>query len=200
MRFCLGHAFCPPAESGETLNMGVSKHPSETYWQRIERAKASRTNTKMFSCVTLIAFLTLGFSAVGPGQKSGTKSDAMSPQFKEQARKAFHAIQRIDPYASTLQSQSAHRAVNGLVDTIKAPLDKYVRDILFTWLAEIEMGHRDVQVHPASARRWMAAEAECQTEAMFYFDFNGLTEEGQKNAAQHVAQQTCLATAKGLPR
>jgi hypothetical protein len=44
----------------------------------------------------------------------------------------------------------------------------------------------------------MTAEAECRTEAMFYFDFDELTEEGQKNAAQHIAQKTCLATAKGL--
>lgn len=139
--------------------MGVSKHPFETYWQRIERAEASRINTKMLSCVTLIAFLTLTFSAVGLGQKSDPKSDAMSPQFKAQARKAFHAVERLEPDENrTLQLQSAHRAVNGLVDAVKTPLDKYVRDILFTWLGEIEMGRRDIQVHPASMRRWMIAE------------------------------------------
>jgi len=144
---------------------------------------------------TLIAYLAVTLSVVSLGQKS----DAMSPQFKEQARKAFRAVERLDfDDSRSLQLQAAHRAVNGLVDTIKTPLDKYVRDILFTWLAEIEMARRDIQVHPASARRWMSAEAECRTEAMFYFDFNGLTEEGQRNAAQHIAEKTCLATAKGL--
>ena len=44
----------------------------------------------------------------------------------------------------------------------------------------------------------MKAQVECQTEAMFYFDFNGLSAEGQKNAAQHIAQKTCLTTAKEL--
>ena len=143
---------------------------------------------------SLIACLAVTLSAVSLGQTPG----AMSPQFKEQARKAFHAVQRIDPDANASQLQPAHRAVNGLVDTIKTPLDKYVRDILFTWLVEIEMARRDIQVHPASARRWMNAEVECQTEAMFYFDFDGLTEEGQKKAAQHIAEKTCLTTAKGL--
>jgi hypothetical protein len=144
---------------------------------------------------TLIAYLAVTLSAVSLGQKS----DAMSPQFKEQARKAFHAVQRLDHDENrSLQLRSAHRAVNGLVDTIKTPLDKYVRDILFTWLAEIEMARRDIQVHPTSARRWMSAEAECQIEAMFYFDFDGLTEEAQKKAAQHSAEKTCLMTAKGL--
>jgi hypothetical protein len=113
------------------------------------------------------SFLVL--SAVSLGQKTGAKSDVMSPQFKEQARKAFRAVERLDPDENrTLQLQSAHRAVNGLVDAINTPLDKYVRDILFTWLGEIEMGRRDIQVHPASMRRWMTAEAECRTEAMFF--------------------------------
>src|SRR6266849_8789754 len=153
-------------------------------------------NTRCEYRATLLSFaLTLTLSAVSLGQTP----DVMSPHFKEQARKAFREVKRIDPDANTLQSQPAHRAVNGLFDTIKTPLDRYVRDILFTWLAEIEMGRRDVKVHPASARRWMNAEVECQTEAMFYFDFDGLTEEGRKNASQHIAQKTCLATAKELP-
>lgn len=144
---------------------------------------------------TLIACLALMLSAVSLGQTPS----AMSPRFKEQARKAFRAIKRIDPDDNrSLQSQPAHRAVNGLFDEIKTPLDKYVHDILFTWLAEIELGRSDIKVHPASARRWMNAEVECQTEAMFYFDFDGLTEEGQKKAAQHIAQKTCITTAKEL--
>jgi hypothetical protein len=61
------------------------------------------------------SFLVL--SAVSIGQKTGAKSDVMSPQFKEQARKAFRAVERLDPDENrTLQLQSAHRAVNGLVD------------------------------------------------------------------------------------
>lgn len=145
---------------------------------------------------SLIACLALMLSAASLGQTP----DAMSPQFKEQARKAFHAVERLDPDDNrALQSQPAHRAVNGLFEQVKTPLDKYVHDILYTWLAEIEMGRRDIKVHPASARRWMNAQVECQTEAMFYFDFDGLTEEGQKKATQDIAQKTCLTTAKGFP-
>ncbi len=141
---------------------------------------------------SLIACLALMLSAVSLGQ---TPSAILSPRFKEQARKAFRAIERLDPDDNrSLQSQPAHRAVNGLFDEIKTPLDKYVHDILFAWLAEIELGRDDIKVHPASARRWMNAEVECQTEAMFYF--GGLTEEGQKIAAQHIAQKMCLTTAK----
>jgi hypothetical protein len=145
--------------------------------------------------VALVAYFAVAFSAVSLGQKS----DVMSPHFKEQARKAYRTVEQLDPDENRAsQLQSAHRAVNGLADAIKTPIDKYVHDILFTWLAEIEIGRRDIQTHPASMRRWIAAEAECQTEAMFYLDFHGLTEEGQKSAAQHVAQKTCLTTAKGL--
>jgi hypothetical protein len=130
----------------------------------------------------------------------GQTPSAMSPQFKEKALKAFHAIDRLDPdYSRALQSQPAHRAVNGLVEYIKAPPDKYVHDILYTWLAEIEMARRETKVHPSEARRWMNAEVECQTEATFYFDFGGLTQEGQKKAAQDITQKTCLTTAKGFP-
>jgi|SRR5579871_421460 hypothetical protein len=142
---------------------------------------------------TLIACLAL--SAISLGQKS----DVMSPQFKEQARKAFRAVERLDFDDNRYsQLQAAHRAVNGLVDTIKTPLDKNVFDILFAWLAEIERARRDTLVNPSSARSWINAEAKCQTEAMFYLDPNGLTEEGRKNAAQHVAEKACVTTAKGL--
>ena len=99
----------------------------------------------------------------------GQASFGMSPQFKEQARLAFRAIQRLDPDDRAFQSQPSHRAVNGLLDKIKTPTDKYVHDILFTWLAELEQGRVEAQSHPASWRQWMKAEVECQTEAEFYF-------------------------------
>jgi len=152
------------------------------------------TKAAAIIAIVVSVCLVLIFSAVSLAQTP----DTMSPQFKEQARKAFRLVERIDP-DRVLQSQPAHRAVNGLFDAIKTPTDKYVHDILFTWLAEIEMGRRDIKIHPASARRWMNAQVECQTEATFYFDFDGLTEEGQKKAAQDIAQKTCLTTAKGLP-
>jgi hypothetical protein len=149
------------------------------------------------TCHSFIAFLALmmSVSAVSLGQKP----EAMSPQFKEQASKAFRLVEHIDPDARVLQSQAAHRAVNGLFDKIKTPTDKYVHDILFTWLAEIEMGRRDIRIHPASARQWMKAQVECQTEATFYFDFDGLTEDGQKKAVQDIAQKTCITAAKEFP-
>ncbi|HEU0047409.1 MAG: hypothetical protein DMG96_40370 [Acidobacteria bacterium] len=131
-------------------------------------------------------------------QTSESKQAVMSLQFKEHALRAFHAIERLDPDDPDryFQSQSAHRAVNNLFDKIKTPLDKQVDDILFTWLAEIEVGRMDTKVHPASWNRWMRAEVECQTEASFYF--GGLTEEGKKEAAQKIAQQTCITTAREL--
>ena len=135
--------------------------------------------------------LALLLSAVSLGQTSGT----MSPQFKEQARKAFHAIERLDP-DSNFKSQPAHQAVNGLLDKIKTPTDKEVHDILFTWLAELVLEKKATEANPASLRRWIKAEAECQSEAMFYF--GGLTEDGKKEAAQRIAQKTCLTTAKEL--
>lgn len=69
----------------------------------------------------------------------------MSGQFKTQARIAFRTIEHLDPDDRVLQSQPAHRAVNGLVNIIKTPTDKYVHDILFTWLAEIEEGRAQAQ-------------------------------------------------------
>jgi hypothetical protein len=120
----------------------------------------------------------------------------MSPQFKEQARIAFRAINRLDSDSRDFQSQPAHRAVNGLLDSIKKPTDKYVHDILFTWLAELEQGRIEAQGHPASWRQWINAEIECQTEAEFYF--GGLTEKGKKKAAERIAQKMCLNTAKEL--
>src|SRR4029077_15080820 len=140
-----------------------------------------------------LAFMLSVFSL---GQTPG----AMSPQFKEQARKAFRAIDRLDPDDNrAFQSHPAHLAVNALFDKIKTPTDKYVHDILYTWLAELEMSRSDVKANPASGRQWMKAEVECQTEAMFYFNFDGLTEEGQKKAAQDITQKTCLTTAKEFP-
>jgi len=68
--------------------------------------------------------LALLLSTVSLGQTSG----AMSPQFKEQARKAFHAIEHLDP-DSNLKSQPAHQAVNSLLDKIKTPTDKEVENI-----------------------------------------------------------------------
>ena len=135
------------------------------------------------------------FPTISLGQTAESKQGAMSIQFKEQARRAFHAIERLDPDGD-FQSQPAHRAVNSLIEKIKTPLDKQVQDILFTWLAELEVGRTETKANPASWRRWMRAETECQTEAMFYF--GGLTEEGKKEAAQKIAQKTCLTTAKEL--
>jgi hypothetical protein len=135
--------------------------------------------------------LALSLSAVSLGQTSG----AMSPQFKEQARKAFHTIEQLDPEGD-FKSHPAHLAVNGLLDKIKTPTDKEVHDILFTWLAELELEKTATKANPASLRRWIKAEAECQSEAMFFF--GGLTEDGKKEAAQRIAQKTCITTAKEL--
>lgn len=128
----------------------------------------------------------------------GQTPPAMSPRFREQARIAFRAIERLDPDDRAFQAQHAHRAVNGLLDNIKTPADKYVHDILFTWLAELEQGRVEAESHPASWRQWMKAEVECQTEAEFYF--GGLTEEGKQKAAERIAHKTCLTTAKELGR
>jgi hypothetical protein len=146
------------------------------------------------SRASIIACLILMLFAVSLGQTPA----AMSPQFKEQARLAFRAIERLDPDERAFQSHPAHRAVNGLLDTIITPADKYVHDILFTWLAELEQGRVEAESRPASWRQWMKAEVECQTEAEFYF--GGLTEEGKKKAAERIAQKTCLTTAKELGR
>jgi hypothetical protein len=143
----------------------------------------------------LTACLALLFSALSLGQTAESKPGAMSPQFKEQAHRAFHAIEHLDPDGD-FKSHSAHLAVNGLLDKIKTPLDKEVYDILFTWLAELELEKTVADSHPKSLRQWIKAEAECQSEAMFYF--GGLTEEGKKEAAQKIAQKTCLRTAKEL--
>lgn len=51
----------------------------------------------------------------------GQAGDAMSGQFKTQARIAFRTIEHLDPDDRVLQSQPAHRAVNGLVNIIKTP-------------------------------------------------------------------------------
>jgi hypothetical protein len=117
----------------------------------------------------------------------------MSPQFREQARRAFHAIDTLDPDARHLQTQHAHQLVNGLLDQIKTPLDKEVQYILFTWLAEIELSK---SAEPAAWRQWMKAEVDCQTEAEYFF--GGLTEDGKKRAAQKIADQTCFVKAKEL--
>jgi hypothetical protein len=135
--------------------------------------------------------LAIAVSVVSLGQTLGT----MSPQFKEQARKAFRAIKRLDPDGD-FKSQPAHLAVNGLLDKINTPTDKEVHDILFTWLAELELEKMVSRSHPASWRQWIKAEAECQSEAMFYF--GGLTENGKMEAAQKIAQKTCVTTAKAL--
>ena len=66
-----------------------------------------------------------------------TPDPVMSPQFKEQARRAFHAVERLDP--DNFQVTAAHRAVNDLLDTIKTPTDKEVHMLLFAWLAELEL-------------------------------------------------------------
>lgn len=134
----------------------------------------------------------VALSAICFGQNPGP----LSPQFKAQAARAFHAIQQLDQDDRTFQSQPAHRAVNGLLDKIKTPTDKYVHDILFTWLAELEEGRVQAQAHPASWRQWMKAEVECEAEAQFYF--GGLTEEGKKKAAERIAQKTCVMIAKEL--
>jgi len=144
----------------------------------------------------LTACLILLLPTMSLGQMAESKQGAMSAQFKEQARRAFHAIERLDADDRDFHSQPAHRAVNNLIQTIKTPLDKQVHNILFTWLAELEVGRTEAKAHPASWRRWMKAETECQSEAMFYF--GGLTEEGKKQAAQKIAQKTCFATAKEL--
>lgn len=142
----------------------------------------------------LVAWVTLLVPAISTGQTSaGPKQGGMSPQFKEQARQAFHAIERLDPDDRDFQSHRAHQLVNDLIDKIKSPLDKDVHDILFTWLAELELGRT---ANPATWRQWMHAEVECQTEAMFYF--GGLTEEGKKAAVQKIDDRTCVKTAKGL--
>jgi hypothetical protein len=140
----------------------------------------------LISCVAL----TVAVSSIGQ------TPSGLSPQFKEQARIAFRAIKRLDPDDSAFQSQPAHREVNGLLDKVKTPADKYVHDILFTWLAELEQGWIEAQSQPASSRQWIKAEVECQMEAEFYF--GGLTEEGKKKAAERIAQKTCLTTAKEL--
>lgn len=139
-------------------------------------------------CVTLLV------SAISTGQTAAKpKQGSMSPQFKEQARQAFHSIERLDPDDRDFHSHRAHQLVNDLIDKIKTPLDKDVHDILFTWLAELELGRA---ANPATWRQWMHAEVECQTEAMFYF--GGLTEEGKKAAVQKIANRICIKTAKGL--
>jgi hypothetical protein len=144
------------------------------------------------SRAALIGCIALILSVASQGQPSS----GLSPQFKDKARLAFRAIERFDSDDHTFQSQPAHRAVNGLLDDIRTPTDKYVHDILFTWLAELEQGRVEAQVHPASWRQWMKAEVECQTEAEFYF--GGLTEEGKKKAAERIAQKVCLTAAKEL--
>lgn len=126
----------------------------------------------------------------------GQTPSEVSQRFKEQARLAFRTIKRLDPDDRAFQSQPAHRAVNGLLDNIKTPTDKYIHDVLFTWLAELEQGRIEAKAQPASWRQWINAEVECQTEAEFYF--GGLTEVGKKKAAERIAQKTCLTTAKEL--
>jgi hypothetical protein len=141
-----------------------------------------------------VALFVLLAPAISAGQaEAAPKQEAMSPQFREQARQAFHAIERLDQDDRDFHSHHAHQLVNDLLDKIKTPLDKDVHDILFTWLAELELGRT---ASPAVWRQWMHAEVECQTEAMFYF--GGLTEEGKKSAAQKIADTTCVKTAKGL--
>ena len=134
----------------------------------------------------------VAFSAICLGQNPGS----LSPQFKAQATRAFHAIQRLDPDDREFQSQPAHRAVNGLVDAIKTPTDRYVSDVLLTWLAEMEEGRVEAKNHPASWRQWMKAEAECEAEAEFYF--GGLIDEAKPRIAEKIAHKTCLETAKEL--
>jgi hypothetical protein len=145
----------------------------------------------------LTVCLALLLSAISLGQTAESKQGAMSAQFKEQALRAFHAIQRLDPDGN-FKAHPAHLAVNGLLDKIKTPLDKEVYDILFTWLAELELEleKKATEANPKSWRQWIKAEAECQSEAMFYF--GGLTEEGRKETAQKIAQKKCVTTAKEL--
>src|SRR5438445_8366576 len=97
----------------------------------------------------LLAGLIFLLPAISFGQTAESKRGAMSIQFKEQARRAFHAIERLDPDGD-FQSQPAHRAVNNLIAKIKTPLDRKVQDILFTWLAELEVGRMETKAHPAS--------------------------------------------------
>jgi hypothetical protein len=134
---------------------------------------------------------------INPALKAAPVQGAMSPQFKEQARRAFHAIERLDPDDDRdFHSQSAHRFLIDSAQRIKTPLDKKVHDILSTWLNDIDLGRMVTERNPAAWREWMQAEVECQTEAEFYF--GGLTEEGKAMAAQKIAANTCVTSAKRL--
>lgn len=147
--------------------------------------------TRLPVLASLLVWSAFLFPVTTTGQTESKQ--AMSPQFREQASRAFHTIESLDPDDRHLQTHHAHQLVNGLLDYIKTPLDKEVQNILFTWLAEIELGRN---AEPAAWRQWMKAEVDCQTEAEFFF--GGLTEDGKKKAAQRIADKTCFMKAKDL--
>lgn len=139
---------------------------------------------KRLSVLVLIAMVVL--PGTGTGQTSNSKQ-MMSPQFKEHARRAFHALDALDSDDAHIQTHHAHQLVNGLLDYAKTQTDQEVHNILFTWLAEIELAR---SAEPSAYRQWMKAEVDCQIEAEFFF--GGLTEDGKKNAAQKIANGICF--------
>jgi hypothetical protein len=108
-------------------------------------------------CLSLFGFAVLMSALLVPastGQTSNSKQ-TMSPQFKEQARRAFHVLESLDADDSHVQTHHAHQVVNGLLDHVKTPLDKEVQNILFIWLAEIELAK---SAEPSTYRQWMKAD------------------------------------------
>jgi hypothetical protein len=101
---------------------------------------------------------------ISTGQTSN--SNQMSPPFKEHARHAFHVLESLDADDPHVQTHYAHQLVNGLLDYVETSLDKEVQNILFTWLAEIELAK---SAEPSTYRQWMKAEVDCKTQAAFYF-------------------------------
>jgi hypothetical protein len=155
-----------------------------------------------FVLLSCLAFFTAGCSSPHKAQtQSGSGPIVLGPmslQFEAQARRAYHEINELDPDARTLRADAhhAHVLVNGLADKIKTPADREVHDILFTWLAELEMGKHVTSTNPSAWKDWMHAESECRSDAMFYF--GGLTEDGKRLAADRIANNICLGTAKEL--